>query len=47
MKVRESSKGVELRGESRTRGLLIAAGSLALLWALAFLKGRVESDLET
>ncbi|HEX6623895.1 MAG TPA: hypothetical protein VF064_09290 [Pyrinomonadaceae bacterium] len=32
-------------GEGRTRGLLIAAASLALLWALAFLKGRAKSDL--
>ena len=32
-------------GDGRKRGLLIAAGSLALLWALAFLKGRVKSDL--
>ncbi len=34
---------IEGTGEGgRTRGLLIAAASLALLWTVAFLKGRVK-----
>ena len=38
---------IESNGEGgRARGLFIAAASLALLWAVAFLKGRVK-DRET
>ena len=46
MKAKEVSAGERGKGIGRGYGLLIAASSLALLWTLAFLKGRVESDLE-
>ncbi len=43
----ESAEGgvslIDNEGEGgRARGLFIAAASLALLWAVAFLKGRVK-----
>lgn len=47
MKARDVSAGEQGKGVGRRYGLLIAAGSLALLWTLAFLKGRAESDLES
>jgi len=47
MKSKKNSAGVENKSGGRAVGFLIAAGSLALLWTLAFLKGRAESNPDT
>jgi hypothetical protein len=47
MKSKKGSAGVERKGGGRAVGFLIAAGSLALLWTLAFLKGRADSNLDS